>query len=229
MGSSQLPDWFLKRSCHNAFVPGVYRCIIWSLYVSLFFTVNEEWLEGHCAGNIGIFPSSFAMRENENVMPLSDFSNWTIMNNTLSEGRSVSKEASRQPCKLLNSTFYLLFYFMDLTTSRRVRVSFSKFCSLCFCVFITHKTALLHSWRALKDYYSCGPCQSFLSRVRRRRRGKQAGWWYDAGTFIPLLPNHVHNSNTVLKSHMWMSSPIATLTWKGITHSKTNFKGHWTE
>ncbi|XP_061529133.1 NADPH oxidase activator 1 isoform X1 [Phycodurus eques] len=30
--------------------------------------VNEEWLEGHCAGNIGIFPSSFAMRENENFM-----------------------------------------------------------------------------------------------------------------------------------------------------------------
>ncbi|XP_041644052.1 NADPH oxidase activator 1 [Cheilinus undulatus] len=26
--------------------------------------VNEEWLEGHCAGNIGIFPSCFAYREN---------------------------------------------------------------------------------------------------------------------------------------------------------------------
>ncbi|XP_034027217.1 NADPH oxidase activator 1 isoform X2 [Thalassophryne amazonica] len=25
--------------------------------------VNEEWLEGHCAGNIGIFPSCFAYRE----------------------------------------------------------------------------------------------------------------------------------------------------------------------
>uniref|UniRef100_A0A3Q2XM49 Neutrophil cytosol factor 2-like n=1 Tax=Hippocampus comes TaxID=109280 RepID=A0A3Q2XM49_HIPCM len=35
--------------------------------------VNEEWLEGHCAGSIGIFPSSFAMRENENLMPLSEF------------------------------------------------------------------------------------------------------------------------------------------------------------
>ncbi|XP_038868921.1 neutrophil cytosol factor 2-like [Salvelinus namaycush] len=27
--------------------------------------VNEEWLEGHCAGNIGIFPSLFAYREGE--------------------------------------------------------------------------------------------------------------------------------------------------------------------
>ncbi|XP_028271048.1 NADPH oxidase activator 1 isoform X2 [Parambassis ranga] len=27
--------------------------------------VNEEWLEGHCAGNIGIFPSCFAYREND--------------------------------------------------------------------------------------------------------------------------------------------------------------------
>lgn len=26
--------------------------------------VNEEWLEGHCAGNIGIFPRCFAYREN---------------------------------------------------------------------------------------------------------------------------------------------------------------------
>uniref|UniRef100_UPI003AB02DE4 NADPH oxidase activator 1 isoform X1 n=1 Tax=Centroberyx gerrardi TaxID=166262 RepID=UPI003AB02DE4 len=29
--------------------------------------VNEEWLEGHCAGNIGIFPSCFAYRENPSV------------------------------------------------------------------------------------------------------------------------------------------------------------------
>ncbi|RVE68801.1 hypothetical protein OJAV_G00095110 [Oryzias javanicus] len=29
--------------------------------------VNEEWLEGHCAGNIGIFPSCFAYRENSSV------------------------------------------------------------------------------------------------------------------------------------------------------------------
>ncbi|XP_034451671.1 NADPH oxidase activator 1 [Hippoglossus hippoglossus] len=29
--------------------------------------VNEEWLEGHCAGNIGIFPSCFAYREDANI------------------------------------------------------------------------------------------------------------------------------------------------------------------
>ncbi|XP_058491193.1 NADPH oxidase activator 1 [Solea solea] len=29
--------------------------------------VNEEWLEGHCAGTTGIFPSSFAYRENANI------------------------------------------------------------------------------------------------------------------------------------------------------------------
>nr|XP_020454971.1 NADPH oxidase activator 1-like [Monopterus albus] len=29
--------------------------------------VNEEWLEGHCAGNIGIFPACFAYRENPNI------------------------------------------------------------------------------------------------------------------------------------------------------------------
>lgn len=29
--------------------------------------VNEEWLEGHCAGCIGIFPSCFAYRENTNI------------------------------------------------------------------------------------------------------------------------------------------------------------------
>ncbi|XP_041854754.1 NADPH oxidase activator 1-like [Melanotaenia boesemani] len=30
--------------------------------------VNEEWLEGHCAGNIGIFPSCFAYRENGTII-----------------------------------------------------------------------------------------------------------------------------------------------------------------
>ncbi|CAN9512743.1 unnamed protein product [Ophioblennius macclurei] len=29
--------------------------------------VNEEWLEGHCAGNVGIFPSCFAYRENNDI------------------------------------------------------------------------------------------------------------------------------------------------------------------
>lgn len=29
--------------------------------------VNEEWLEGHCAGSIGIFPSCFAYKENTNI------------------------------------------------------------------------------------------------------------------------------------------------------------------
>lgn len=29
----------------------------------LLFTVNEEWLEGHTAGNIGIFPRCFAYRD----------------------------------------------------------------------------------------------------------------------------------------------------------------------
>lgn len=36
------------------------------------FAVNEEWLEGHCAGKIGIFPSCFAYRENDNIMQNSD-------------------------------------------------------------------------------------------------------------------------------------------------------------
>lgn len=38
-------------------------------YVSLphSLVVNEEWLEGHCAGSIGIFPSCFAYRENANI------------------------------------------------------------------------------------------------------------------------------------------------------------------
>lgn len=30
--------------------------------------VNEEWLEGHCAGSIGIFPSCFAYRENSEIV-----------------------------------------------------------------------------------------------------------------------------------------------------------------
>ncbi|KAF7200782.1 NADPH oxidase activator 1 isoform X2 [Nothobranchius furzeri] len=30
--------------------------------------VNDEWLEGHCAGNIGIFPSCFAYRENQGTI-----------------------------------------------------------------------------------------------------------------------------------------------------------------
>uniref|UniRef100_A0A3Q1FM03 NADPH oxidase activator 1 n=1 Tax=Acanthochromis polyacanthus TaxID=80966 RepID=A0A3Q1FM03_9TELE len=29
--------------------------------------VNEEWLEGHCAGNIGIFPRCFAYMEDNNI------------------------------------------------------------------------------------------------------------------------------------------------------------------
>lgn len=34
--------------------------------------VNEEWLEGHCAGSIGIFPACFAYRENtEKVIQMS--------------------------------------------------------------------------------------------------------------------------------------------------------------
>ncbi|XP_017288179.1 NADPH oxidase activator 1 [Kryptolebias marmoratus] len=34
--------------------------------------VNEEWLEGHCARKIGIFPSCFAYRETDNIMQNSD-------------------------------------------------------------------------------------------------------------------------------------------------------------
>ncbi|XP_036953111.1 NADPH oxidase activator 1 isoform X2 [Acanthopagrus latus] len=30
--------------------------------------VNDEWLEGHCAGSIGIFPSCFAYRENMDII-----------------------------------------------------------------------------------------------------------------------------------------------------------------
>nr|XP_019957886.1 PREDICTED: NADPH oxidase activator 1-like isoform X1 [Paralichthys olivaceus] len=32
--------------------------------------VNEEWLEGHCAGNIGIFPRCFAYREDDSITTL---------------------------------------------------------------------------------------------------------------------------------------------------------------
>lgn len=34
--------------------------------------VNDEWLEGHSAGNIGIFPSCFAYRENVNITQSSE-------------------------------------------------------------------------------------------------------------------------------------------------------------
>ncbi|XP_029294654.1 NADPH oxidase activator 1 [Cottoperca gobio] len=34
--------------------------------------VNEEWLEGHTAGEIGIFPSCFAYRENADIIHISD-------------------------------------------------------------------------------------------------------------------------------------------------------------
>ncbi|XP_072244685.1 neutrophil cytosol factor 2-like isoform X1 [Leuresthes tenuis] len=34
--------------------------------------VNEEWLEGHCAGNIGIFPNCFAYRENDSIIQSSE-------------------------------------------------------------------------------------------------------------------------------------------------------------
>ncbi|KAM9392469.1 NADPH oxidase activator 1 isoform 1-T2 [Pholidichthys leucotaenia] len=36
--------------------------------------VNEEWLEGHCGGNVGIFPSCFAYKENNaEATPSSEF------------------------------------------------------------------------------------------------------------------------------------------------------------
>ncbi|XP_051806682.1 NADPH oxidase activator 1 [Acanthochromis polyacanthus] len=35
--------------------------------------VNEEWLEGHCAGNIGIFPRCFAYMEDNNINRSSEF------------------------------------------------------------------------------------------------------------------------------------------------------------
>ncbi|XP_076021297.1 NADPH oxidase activator 1 [Genypterus blacodes] len=35
--------------------------------IDILAEVNEEWLEGHCAGNLGIFPSCFAYRENTNI------------------------------------------------------------------------------------------------------------------------------------------------------------------
>lgn len=34
--------------------------------------VNQEWLEGHCGGSIGIFPSCFAYRENNNITQSSE-------------------------------------------------------------------------------------------------------------------------------------------------------------
>lgn len=44
------------------------------LFVSLLrsFVVNQEWLEGHCAGSIGIFPGCFAYRENNNITTSSE-------------------------------------------------------------------------------------------------------------------------------------------------------------
>ncbi|XP_013879456.1 NADPH oxidase activator 1 isoform X2 [Austrofundulus limnaeus] len=41
--------------------------------VDVLSEVNEEWLEGHCAGKIGIFPSCFAYRETDNIMQSSNF------------------------------------------------------------------------------------------------------------------------------------------------------------
>ncbi|XP_017162016.1 NADPH oxidase activator 1 [Poecilia reticulata] len=35
--------------------------------IDILTEVNQEWLEGHCAGNIGIFPSSFAYKENKSI------------------------------------------------------------------------------------------------------------------------------------------------------------------
>lgn len=40
------------------------RCPVSEAILPLFlFAVNEEWLEGHTAGNIGIFPRCFAYRD----------------------------------------------------------------------------------------------------------------------------------------------------------------------
>uniref|UniRef100_A0A096M806 NADPH oxidase activator 1 n=1 Tax=Poecilia formosa TaxID=48698 RepID=A0A096M806_POEFO len=36
--------------------------------IDILTEVNQEWLEGHCAGNIGIFPSSFAYKENKSII-----------------------------------------------------------------------------------------------------------------------------------------------------------------
>lgn len=33
-----------------------------------FFAVNEEWLEGHTAGNTGIFPRCFAYRDSPEIV-----------------------------------------------------------------------------------------------------------------------------------------------------------------
>lgn len=47
-------------------VPGKHSRLLLALHEShtLSLIVNDEWLEGHCAGSIGIFPSCFAYREN---------------------------------------------------------------------------------------------------------------------------------------------------------------------
>lgn len=56
-------------------VHSFYFHCIYPLMLSLFFfcsylvIVNEEWLEGHCAGVIGIFPRSFAYREDTFTSP----------------------------------------------------------------------------------------------------------------------------------------------------------------
>ncbi|XP_023197612.1 NADPH oxidase activator 1 isoform X1 [Xiphophorus maculatus] len=36
--------------------------------IDILSEVNQEWLEGHCAGNIGIFPGSFAYKENKSII-----------------------------------------------------------------------------------------------------------------------------------------------------------------
>ncbi|XP_054630448.1 neutrophil cytosol factor 2-like isoform X1 [Dunckerocampus dactyliophorus] len=41
--------------------------------IDILGAVNEEWLEGHCAGKIGIFPSNFATRENDTFTQSSEF------------------------------------------------------------------------------------------------------------------------------------------------------------
>lgn len=59
--SYRMSDWM--ESCLHIFT---FKILIPS------FLVNEEWLEGHCAGNIGIFPSCFAYRENANITEASE-------------------------------------------------------------------------------------------------------------------------------------------------------------
>jgi len=41
--------------------------VIIVFFFPLHFAVNEEWLEGHIAGKIGIFPRSFAHRDTESI------------------------------------------------------------------------------------------------------------------------------------------------------------------